>query len=105
MAERAVPVGAVALDGRVEVWVVVQRRVIGGRAAARVAAHVPRRRRAQPQLPQYRVHRRRCHAQTTLYISVGEPKIQQELISPTAIYTFSWVSLRRRWLSLGSCPP
>ena len=63
MAEGAVLVGAVALDGRVEVGVVVQRRVVRGGAAAGVAAHVPRRRRPQPQLPQDGVHRRRYHHQ------------------------------------------
>lgn len=45
VAEGAVLVGAVALDGRVEVGVVVQRRVVRGGAAAGVAADVPRRRR------------------------------------------------------------
>ena len=65
MAERVVPVGAVALDGRVERRVVVDGRVVRRRAAAGVPADVPRRRRAQPQLAQDRVHRRRCRPEPT----------------------------------------
>jgi hypothetical protein len=60
MAERVVLVGTVALDGRVERRVVVDGRVVRRGAAAGVPADVPRRRRAQPQLAQDRVHRRRC---------------------------------------------
>jgi len=60
MAERVVSVGAVALDGRVERRVVVDGCVVRRRAAAGVPADVPRWLRAQPQLAQDRVHRRRC---------------------------------------------
>lgn len=77
VAERVVLVGAVALDGRVEGWVVVDRRVVRRRAGAGVPADVPRRRRAQPQLAQDRVHRRR----------------------------FDRISLRRRRRSLSRRPP
>jgi hypothetical protein len=72
VAERVVLVGAVALDGRVEGRVVVELRVVRRRAAAGVPADVPRRRRAQPQLAQDRVHRRRwTHARTAIKIKAS----------------------------------
>ena len=60
MAERVVLIGAVALDGRVDVGVVVDVGGVDGDAAAGLAADVPRRRRAQAPSPQNRVQRRRC---------------------------------------------
>lgn len=60
MADGGVVVRADALDGRVDVGVVVDLGVVDGDAAAELAADVPRRRRAQAPSPQDRVHRRRC---------------------------------------------
>ncbi len=59
--------GAVALDGRVEVGVVVDRGAVRGGAGAGVAADVPcrrRQRRLLPELREHRVQRRRCKCKT-----------------------------------------
>mgnify|MGYP003703139619 CR=1 FL=1 len=83
MAERVVVIGAVALDGRVEGRVVVQRRVVRRGAAARVAADVPRRRRAQPQPRHHRVQRRRCtHARRRHPKPTQEIKLTDRSASP-----------------------
>ena len=60
VANGGVVVGAVALDGRVDVGVVVDVGGVDGDAAAGLAADVPRRRRFQPPSPQDRVQRRHC---------------------------------------------
>ena len=88
VAERIVLVGAVALDGRVEGRVVVELRVVRRRAAAGVAADVPRRRRAQPQLAQDRVHRRR-------WTHKRHPGNQNQSLSSTMINNLSLLELRR----------
>jgi len=60
VANGGVVVGAVALDGWVDVGVVVDVGGVDGDAAAGFAADVPRRRRLQPPSPQDRVQRRHC---------------------------------------------
>lgn len=55
MADGAGVEGAVALDGRVDVGVVVDAGLVDGDAAAGLAADVPRRRRPQAPSPQDRV--------------------------------------------------
>ncbi len=61
VAEGPVVVLAVALDERVEIWVVVPVGQVGGDAAAELAADVPLRRRRLAPSPQDRVQRRRCN--------------------------------------------
>ena len=69
VANGGVVVGAVALDGRVDVGVAVDVGGVDGDAAAGLAADVPRRRRLQPPSPQDRVQRRHCTiARTRNYI-------------------------------------
>lgn len=83
MADGVVPVGAVALDARVEVGVVVDEGVVRRRAGARVAADVPlrlrlRRRRLLPEPREQRVQRRRCETkphQKRVHIPAGGQRL------------------------------
>jgi hypothetical protein len=100
VAECVVLVGAVALDGRVERRVVVQRRVVRRGPAAGVAADIPRRRRAQPQLAQDRVHCRRCQETKRKNQAPFGRTMKRRAIE--SLRTFNWIGLR---LSLSRRPP
>jgi len=72
--------GALALDGRVEVVVVVDDGAVRGGAGAGVAADVPCRRRRLAELGEHCVHRRRCKPRSQLHISSGNRQTPGEVV-------------------------